>query len=278
MSQSELPANSRSNPGAEEDLSKLGTGTPDLSGRALGVEPRSGRLIALAVSAGLLAGVGSWLIGEAALSAFRPPYEAQQIMGQTILKAKFEDRAAADTKNAGLAFGVLGGMLSLALGIAGGLARRSIASGVKAGIVGLVLGGLLAAATSLALVPVYYRALDKDQEALSHDLALPLMIHGGAWAVCGLAGGLVFGIGLGGGRARLLNSALGGLIGAALGAAAYEMIGAVAFPAARTASPISFTPGTRLLARMLVASLTGLVAAASVKRTSPRLPAAQPKP
>jgi hypothetical protein len=195
-------------------------------------------------------------------------------MGQSILKASFEDQSAADCKNAALAFGVLGGMLGLALGIAGGLTRWNVLSGLKAGVFGLALGGLLGAGTSLAIVPVYYRAVAKAQEEMSHDLVLPLMIHGGIWAACGLAGGIAFGIGLGGGRVRVLNAALGGLIGAAL----YEMIGAMAFPAAKTTSPISFTWTSRLLARLLVASMTGLVAAAIVKGPDPRRPGTQPKP
>jgi len=272
MNQSDVPKGSQPSQDTTADPRGNLPGEPD--GTTEPGFPRAGWLATLAACTGLLAGVGAWLIGEAALTAFRPPYERQQVMGQTILKASFQDQSAADCKNAALAFAALGGLLGLALGLAGGLARRNVSSGVKAGVVGLVLGGLLAASASLAIVPVYYRALDRAQEEMSHDLVLPLMVHGGIWSVCGLAGGIAFGIGLGGGRARVLNAALGGLIGAALGAALFEMIGAMAFPAAKTTSPISFTWGSRLFARLLVACLTGLVAAAIVKgpEPSPRAP------
>ena len=47
-----------------------------------------------------------------------------------------------------------------------------------------------------------FDALDKAQEELSRDLTLPLLIHGGIWAACGLAGGVALAIGLGAGRTR----------------------------------------------------------------------------
>jgi hypothetical protein len=119
-------------------------------------------------------------------------------------------------------------------------------------------------AASLAILPFYFQALDHSPEKLSHDLILPLMVHGGIWASCGLAAGVALGIGLGGGTTRILNAALGGAIGAALGAALYEGAGAALFQAARTTSPISWTSGTRLLARLLVAGLAGFIAGAVV--------------
>jgi hypothetical protein len=45
---------------------------------------------------------------------------------------------------------------------------------------------------------------------------------------------------------------LGGAVGAALGAALYEIVGCVAFPLARTTQLISVTWETRLMARLLV--------------------------
>ncbi len=221
-------------------------------------------LCSLALGAGLLAGLGSWLIGEATVDAFKPPMAQFEMMGQTLFKAQFEDQLSADAKNATLAFAVLGGTLGLALGIAGGLARKSGRAGFRAGVFGLVLGGLVGSGISLALLPIYHHALARSPEEMSHDIILPLLVHGGIWSACGLAGGVAFGIGLGAGRGRVFNAALGGLIGAALGAALYEIVGVAMFPASKTTSPISLTWNTRLLARMLVASLSGLLAAAVV--------------
>ncbi len=66
---------------------------------------------------------------------------------------------------------------------------------------------------------------------------------------------------------------LGGLAGAALGAAAYELIGAGAFPAAQTARFVSTTWETRMFARLAVTVLAaagaGLAAAEPRKRSIP---------
>jgi hypothetical protein len=184
------------------------------------------------------------------------------MMGQVLYKASFEDQTAADFKNATLAFAVLGGVLGLVLGFAGGLSGRSALMGAKAGSIGLVLGGLLGAGASFVLLPVYFRASDRTPEALSQDMLLPFLVHGGIWAACGLAGGLALALGLGGGRERLIHGALGGLIGAILGTLGYEMVGALLFTAAKTTSPVSWTWTTRLIGRLLVAGVTGLVAGA----------------
>jgi hypothetical protein len=62
------------------------------------------------------------------------------------------------------------------------------------------------------------------------------------------------------------------LVGAALGTVVFEFLGAVAFPIeAYTAEPISNTPGSRLLARLLVA--IGTSAGAAVGALASRRPA-----
>ena len=136
--------------------------------------------------------------------------------------------------------------------------------------VGLVLGAVLGAATSLALLPFYFRALDKSQEELSRDLTLPLLVHGGIWAACGLAGGAAFALGLGAGRVGLIKAAVGGMLGAFSGAALYEMIGATAFPQDKTTSPLASIWIARFLARLLVATLAGLLAAVVINTASRR--------
>ncbi len=194
-------------------------------------------------------------------------------MGQNIKKVEFEDQSVADYKNALVAFAWLGGLLAAGMGVAGGLARDSLPAALRAAALGLVLGVGAALVASAAFLPVYFRALDQSKEDLSRDLVIPLLTHAGIWAACGLAGGLALGIGMGGGRSGIAKATLGGLVGAAIGAAAYEMIGAFAFASRdHTTSPVSWSLATRLLARVLVATLAAAFAAIAVT-TSARPPA-----
>ena len=193
-------------------------------------------------------------------------------MGQVIMKATFADQSAADFKNATLAFAILGSVLGAAMGMAGWVAVGAARVRARGALVGLAAGGLLGALGSVLVLPVYFHALDVAQENLSRDLVLPALVHSGIWAACGLAGGLAFGIGLDAGRTRMINSALGGLIGAAFGAVLYEMIGAAAMPAAKTTSPLAITWEARLLARMLVATLSALFAAIVVNMKARKAP------
>ena len=225
-----------------------------------------GRLPGLALVAGLLAGLASWAIGEGLLNAIRPPYVVSVNFGRTVLTAHPRDQMIADRNNAFLAYGALGSLLGLALGTAGGLARGSARSAATAAGFGAIAGAALAVAAAAAALPFYFRASDVAPEELSRDVVLPLLVHLGAWSACGLAGGLALGVGLGlegrEGRARAIKAAIGGTIGAALGAVVYEVSGSLIFYTARTNEPISRTWASRLVARMAVAVLASLLAAA----------------
>jgi hypothetical protein len=223
--------------------------------------PSARRVIAVAGVAGLTAGLVSWLIGEAVVNFFVPPFQTQKMMGQVIMKATFADQSAADFKNATLAFAVLGGVMGTALGMAGGIARRSGRAGMRGAAVGLAAGSILGVVASLLVLPIYFHALDVAQEELSRDLILPALVHSTIWAACGLAGGLAFGFGLEAGWARMVKAALGAVIGAALGAFLYEIIGAAVIPADKTTNPLPITWEARLLARILVTTLSALFAA-----------------
>jgi len=85
----------------------------------------------------------------------------------------------------------------------------------------------------------------------------------------GAAGGLAFGIGLGG-RDRWVKSLVGGLLGAALGTVAYEVIGAVAFPTDKTELPISLSPRTRAMLHLLVAVMAATGSALALGLSSTR--------
>jgi len=231
------------------------------------VDAPRGRLLPLALAAGVVAGLAAWLAGEASLTAFRPPLTRGVVFGQEIFKASFADQARADARNATLAYAELGAALGLALGLAGGIvARRPARSTASAAAIGAIAGAGLAFAAASVALPFYFHAKDVAAEELSRDMVLPLMVHAGSWSALGLAGGLALGIGLGvatgGGRARAGRTALGGLIGAVVGAVIYELIGGMLFEVAKTDEPVSRTWATRLLARMAVAVMVGLMAAA----------------
>jgi hypothetical protein len=172
-------------------------------------------------------------------------------------------------KNAALAFAVQGACLGLALGLAGGLARGSARAGAAAGLAGTILGGALAFGASAAMQPLYYRNVQLDQ--VDQGLAVPMLVHGGIWGVAGLAAGLAFGLGLGGGRSSIARAAAGGLLGALLAALLFETTGAIAFPKAATTRPLSLTPGSRLMAKLMASMLSsaGVVALVAGWTASP---------
>ncbi len=220
-----------------------------------------GRELRLAAVAGLLAGVLAWSVGELTAKAFRPPMHIHNVMGQAIERATFEDRAAADAKNAALAYTIFGLFLGIGLGTAGGLTRRSTRRAVRGAATGGVLGAVLSFGAALVLLPVYFRAEDASQAELSRDLTIPLMVHVGCWSTAGLAAGVGYGLGRAGGSARTAGAALGGALGGALGAALYEIVCASALPHSGSTSPLPWSPTARFVAHVLVAVAAGLLTA-----------------
>jgi hypothetical protein len=211
---------------------------------------RVSRAQKLAVLAGLLAGLASFGVGEAVYEII-PPERIQQTdrrTGREFMGPSVETVNMAAAKNAALAFGALGLCLGGFLGIAGGLARRSTSAAVTGGLLGVVLGAVLGAGVSRALLPFMIKAQHDYRE---NDLIVSLIMHGLIWALVGASAGLAFAVGLG--QRRLVGRALtGGLVGAVLGAVAFEIIGAVLFTSANTNHPISDTWTTRMMARLLV--------------------------
>ena len=217
---------------------------------------RAGRVCAYVLAAGVAAALASWGLGEAATDAFRPKTRVVQGSGGPMTIASPAELMATQSKNAALAYGLLGAVLGAALGLAGGLLRGSARAGANAALLGIVLGAALGVASTAALATIYHRFQDRYEENASPNLTVPLLIHGGIWATVGAAGGLAFGIGAGGRRGP--RALLGGLVGAAIGAAVYELVGALAFPLDKTVEPISLTWGSRLLARSSVALLAAI--------------------
>jgi hypothetical protein len=233
----------------------------------LGPSNRPSRLRKTILTAGLVAGLASWLLGEAVYGTFRLPPELSGAIDFSQSTRMALEKAAITTKNATLTFGLLGAVLGVALGVAGGLERRSTGAAVVAGVVGLVLGGAVGAQMTWALTPI----AERQRVLASESMLFVLMIHCGIRSAIGAAGGLAFGLGLGG-RSTIVLALLGGLIGASLGTVAYDLVGTLAFPTAETASALSITWDTRLLNHLCVAIPASLGVAVILGVQAPRAP------
>jgi hypothetical protein len=228
-----------------------------------------GRLLGMALAAGLLAGVVAWLAGEAILEAYRAVL-SPKIQREVDVEA-VRQFAKAHLTSASGTFTALGAILGLSLGLAGGLARRSASAGARAALLGCVIGSIAGVSCSLLVLPNFF----KNQDPQSQDLVLPLLTIGSICSAVGATGGLAFGIGLGG-RDRWRKSLLGGLLGAGLGAVVYEVVGAIAFPAGKTELAISITQGTRAMLHVLVAALAAVGSALALGLSSKKRDAASP--
>ncbi len=231
------------------------------------------RLWSLTLGAGILAGLVSWLAGEASRELIKPPRHEVNSRGLTLRVTDRREEAAAVAKNAGLAFVLLGGALGGGLGVAGGLVRRSSRAAMSAGLLGLAVGATATGAMSLVVLPAHTVYQLRYPDEASRNLLWPLLVHTGIWSVVGAAGGWALGLGVGG-QNRLGPAVQGGLVGAAIAAIGYEFIGAFALPAARTAQYVSATWQTRLLARLAVTVLAAIGATVAV--SSPRQRPATP--
>jgi hypothetical protein len=249
-------------------------GLPGSTGAARAASS-SNRTWALALAAGLAAGVIGGAIAEAALTPISgararvydytgkstaPAKEAlpdSGLLSSLVNSASISPAAEVGLRNALVSYGTLGAALGLGLGLAGGLIHRSVFRGVLAGATGLVFGGVTGVAMARVLAPVFYRNLTAD------DLTYSLIVHGGIWGAVGAVAGLAFRLGLGG-WGLMLRVMVGGAGAAVLAAAIYEFAGGVLFPGAMTNLPVSVTWQTRLAAQLLVTLLvaTGVVLAA----------------
>ena len=226
---------------------------PELAGS----RPLPHRLVwAIALAAGIVAGLISWLGGELALGAFRPRLYRLEMMGMTSLQPTRESQDAADLKNATLAFTVLGSVTGLVMGLAGGLAGRAPGRGVFVALALQALGALVGALASLALLPLFYRGNVPDPS----DLLSPILIHGGVWMAIGAVGGLAFALGLGS-RGHLPNAVGAACIAAFLAAIVFHLLNGVLFPDSSSMEPVARSRLVRLLAMLLVTILVALGAA-----------------
>jgi hypothetical protein len=217
----------------------------------------------MAVIGGIVAGLAAFGIGETSPELIPAEPVQYNFMGQmkwTVSK----ETPGVQLRIAALTFGLLGTSLGVTLGIAGGLARRagSAMATTGAGLLGAVLGIAIGGGISLAVIPplleVYFS--HKDLEVI-----IGLLTHIVIWGPLGAAAGLAFAVGLG--ERPLIGRALvAGLLGAVIGTLAFDLVGALAFPLAKTDALLSLTWPTRLLARLLVSLGTGSALAFSLSR------------
>jgi hypothetical protein len=230
------------------------------------LEPAPGersRLFAFALLAGLIAGAASLFIGERILTAYQ---------SELIPKLKFRPTAEdthrlteARFRSATLTFTTMGGLLGLAMGVAGGMTRRSAFASARAAFLGLVLGTVAAASTALALLPIFFWKYDPH----SGDLLVSLLTHGVIWSVVGGIGGLALGLGFGG-PGHWKQTLSGGLAGGAAAAIVYEIVGALAFASDKTDLPVSSSITTRAMAQLLVAILSAVGASLAFRQAAKR--------
>jgi hypothetical protein len=223
------------------------------------------RVWAGAMLGAVLAAVGTWLVGESGTLDVPPAKGQYRTMSGMVTGVTPETRQVAANKTAARVYGVYGAALGLALGVAGGLAAgQRGGAGTGAGV-GAIAGAAVGAVAPLAVVPSYNRLAGE----WAGSLGPALVMHSGLWAPIGATAGLALGLGLGG-RARAARAALGGALGAVVGAGVYELLGAVAFPLAETTSARAATALPRLLALLLTAlpaAACAVVAAGAAKET-----------
>jgi|GEM_PF-2024621 len=224
----------------------------------------------LAILAGLVAGVVSWLGGEAIYGRFIPPLIATSGF-PTIeeIQAAKRARNAGVTMEAGLTAVMMGAALGLMLGLAGGGVRKSGRAAAIAGLAGLFLGGVGAAVATWSLMPAFLRIYDPDKDVL----LVALLVHGSIATVIGAGVGTAFGAGISGGirgeRHGLIGrTILGGLLGAAAGMLIFQIVGMMVFPLDHTTLPVSKSSNSRLASHVLLT----LLASAGAARGALQLP------
>jgi hypothetical protein len=238
------------------DVTTRSQGSFTGSESSLASSVQAGRIGLFALVAGLAAGLAAWGLGEQ-LHEFFAPTLAQGDFDSKLYVPSPETKSWANVRNSTLAFGLLGGSLGLALGVAGGLAARSPRSAVKAGLVGLVLTSAVAVLISAVVLRFCHeRRFSLPQDELYFAVPLHMLL----WGPLGAGAGLAFGMGLGT-KSQALQGAIGGFLGALVGATVFDFAGAALFPMAETVRARSLTWDSRLLARLSVACLSSLGAA-----------------
>jgi hypothetical protein len=222
--------------------------------------------------AGLLAGLAAFGVGEMVYDLIPTEKEQVNTLGTLSMVPTAKTTIRAGIRNGALTFGLLGVCLGGSLGIAGGLARRSASAMLTAGLLGSILGLAAGAGVSFAVLPLYFRL---EPVYAEYDLILSMMMHASIWGVTAAAAGEAFAAGLG--KPSLHGRAVAaGLVGAVIGAIAFEFIGVVLFPLDNTGQPISTSWPARLMARLLVTLTTAAFVILLLPKPRPDKPSHQP--
>jgi hypothetical protein len=258
-----------SDPGSgDKDGGAEAADRPAMSGPAMGFDRPSGgakrsraRLPIIAILCAATAAVVSWMAGESRLFAARAQQVRFMAAGRQIEWSTPETKAAAQRATLARLQGIFGLLLASGLGAAGASSRSAWAA-LAAGLAGAGLGALFGAVTPYLVLPAYEHYL----QVHGGDVPASMIMHASLWGGIGAAAGLALGLGLGG-RWRPWQAALGGLLGAALGAVLFDLVGALVLPLDETGLPDSATARARLVARLVVALAVALVATLTAGQT-----------
>jgi hypothetical protein len=221
------------------------------------------RIAAIALAAGVAAGLVAWIACEWAHDAFRPRLFEVPRWEAVWMETTPESRYAADLKNAALANAVLGCAAGFAMGLAGGLASGAPSRGLLVGLGAQAAGLLVGALAALGVIPVFHPALPRPFRTVADDIWLPMAMHAGLWAGVGAVGGAALAIGMGR-KSRLLNAIGTATAGALLAAVFFQLIGICLPRGARADAPIPRWPVVRLMAMLLPTSMIAAGAALGI--------------
>jgi hypothetical protein len=216
----------------------------------------------LVLTASLAAGAAAWYLGEKTQNYFKPSEAASKnIQDPGPLRREL---ATIMPRNSAISYGILGALIGLGLGLAGGLARGSPASALVVAGPAAVVGAAAGAGLSFALVPFHLAGFDPTNPSLM----LSLFIRSGIGAAIGASAGLIFAIALAAPR-RAARIALGGLMGGLVAAFAFEVLMPFIDPLDRNDQAVPTTPLARFLALMSSALLIGIGVVLAARRGEP---------
>jgi hypothetical protein len=257
-------------PNATDRSDRHDPANPSLA-RGLGdlIAGHSLRWLALwTIAAAIVAGLAAWLAGETSLVWVAPRKVPMVTVGQKHFGTTADTERAAIVATSARSNAAFGALLGLAFGAAGGMARRSAGGAVKAALLGAIVGGSGGYVASYCLVPVYYR----HSHRFVVDLIPSMLLHGALWGSVGALAALALGVGWGAGPSQLVRCLIGGALGAFIGTAAFDLLGAILFASDDTSEPVSTSAASRLFARMLAAVFIALGTLASFGERRPATP------
>lgn len=247
----------------------------DERGERTAANPTSrGLLVVALVAAGLIASLASFGIGEATYGLYRwndardviaahqnelnrlGPYERNAFITRKMTEA----RTVVESRRAAIGIGALGGLLGLALALAGGWVARDRHRATRGGLVGLILGAGAGAAMGLVCVPLFYQFLTPGG-----GLAVPILCYAGLLLPATAVGALAFSIGVGQKHA-LASSVLAALLGGAVAVVVLVMVNSLAFPLDQEPALIPGDRPARLVIHVSLALCVALFVALGLAR------------